>query len=344
MQELLRTAARQWNSDSEQDTRRVDSVKTTPSGLQGPSLSFAFKPFCLHLRRFREYDFLQGINEATTNHERSTAKRLRRLPFDLLHQRSSKMRNPTDMGTERDSPSFCFSRTTFYSQIDYSRVDKGLEERTHRLTERQFVGRGIIEQLVKGDAVPGLDVVQRHGEASFYLGDITDEQDVLDILKRSGDIYIVQNTSLWQGVKDPSVYARANVEVTRTIIDAAIAAGVRRLIYTSSAGVVFISTDVVEVDERVPFLEELFDAYNDAQEMFKSRDNRISDNNNLFDYTYVRTNLVSKEKYKRLRDMMGALRGGRLNEEHAPRIRGNASSRTEPKNLFSSFILVRLCL
>ncbi|KAI6157895.1 hypothetical protein BKA82DRAFT_258158 [Pisolithus tinctorius] len=73
-QELLQMAARQWNSDSEQDVRHADSVETTPSGLQGPSLSFAFKPFCLHLRHFREYDFLQGNNEATTNHKQSMAK------------------------------------------------------------------------------------------------------------------------------------------------------------------------------------------------------------------------------------------------------------------------------
>ncbi|KAI6157328.1 hypothetical protein BKA82DRAFT_20166 [Pisolithus tinctorius] len=126
-----------------------------------------------------------------------------------------------------------------------------------------FMGRRTVEWLVRGDTVSVLDIVQRHHEVPFYPGDIeAEEWDMLDILNKSGIIYIVRNTSLRQGAKDPSVYAKANVEATRTIIDAAIAAGVRRLVYTSSADVVFIGTDVVNVDERVPYLEKLFDTYN----------------------------------------------------------------------------------
>ncbi|KIO00590.1 hypothetical protein M404DRAFT_29292 [Pisolithus tinctorius Marx 270] len=145
------------------------------------------------------------------------------------------------------------------------------DEDTYLTVDRsEFIGRRVIEQLAKGDDVSMLDIVQRHREVPFYLGDIeAEERDVLDILRRLGVTYVIQTTLLQQGTKEPSVYARANVEVTRTIIDAAVAAGVRRLVYTSSA-------------------EKSFDAYNDAQETFGSRDSQvISDNNNLFDYTYV---------------------------------------------------------
>ncbi|KIO03540.1 hypothetical protein M404DRAFT_43873, partial [Pisolithus tinctorius Marx 270] len=99
----------------------------------------------------------------------------------------------------------------------------------------------------------------------FYLEDITDEWDVLDILNKSGVTYIVQNALLWHSAKDPSIYFKGYVEGTRAVIDTAIAAGVHKLVYTSSAGIIFDSTDVVNVDKRVPYLEKLFDVYNDSK-------------------------------------------------------------------------------
>ncbi|KAI6144754.1 3-beta hydroxysteroid dehydrogenase/isomerase family-domain-containing protein [Pisolithus tinctorius] len=129
-----------------------------------------------------------------------------------------------------------------------------------------FVGRHIVEHLLaRGDAVSVLDIVQRHHDVPFYMGNITDERDVLDILKKSGATCIIHTASPQHGAKDPSVYYKVNVEGTRAVIDAAIAAGVRKLVYTSSAGVVFDGTDVVNVDERVPYPEKPFDSYNDSK-------------------------------------------------------------------------------
>ncbi|KAI6143767.1 3-beta hydroxysteroid dehydrogenase/isomerase family-domain-containing protein, partial [Pisolithus tinctorius] len=177
--------------------------------------------------------------------------------------------------------------------------------------QSEFIGRRTIEQLARGDTVPVLDIVQRHhGHASFYLEDITDERDVLDILNKSGVAYIVQNALLRRGTKDPSIYFRGYVEGTRAIIDGAITAGVRKLVYTSSTGVVFDSTDVVNVDEQVPYLEKPFDTYNDSKAqgekivleangkdglltialrpagVFGSRDSQIGGSRSLFDCTY----------------------------------------------------------
>ncbi|KAI6139546.1 hypothetical protein BKA82DRAFT_3988406, partial [Pisolithus tinctorius] len=129
-----------------------------------------------------------------------------------------------------------------------------------------------IEQLAKRDTVSMLDIVQRHTGISFCRARVTKEQDMLDILRRLGVTYVIQTTLLQQGAKEPSIYARANVEVTRTVINAAITAGICRLVYMSSAGVIFIGTDVVNVNERVPYLEKLFDTYNDAQEVSGTRD------------------------------------------------------------------------
>ncbi|KAI6030509.1 3-beta hydroxysteroid dehydrogenase/isomerase, partial [Pisolithus orientalis] len=122
------------------------------------------------------------------------------------------------------------------------------EDAYHTADRSEFIGRRIIKQLAKGDPVSMLDIVQRHHDVSFYSGDIVDDRDALDILNKSGAMCTVHATLLQRGAKDPSIYIKVNVEGTRAVIDAAIAAGVCRLVYTSSASVVFNGTDVVKVD------------------------------------------------------------------------------------------------
>ena len=56
-----------------------------------------------------------------------------------------------------------------------------------------------------------------------------------------------------------------NVDGTRAVIAAAQALGVPKLVFTSSAGVVFNGNDIVDVDERVPFPEVPMDAYNESK-------------------------------------------------------------------------------
>lgn len=52
---------------------------------------------------------------------------------------------------------------------------------------------------------------------------------------------------------------------TKAVITAALATGVRKLVFTSSAGVVFNGMDIKDVDERLPFPETAMDAYNDSK-------------------------------------------------------------------------------
>ena len=48
-----------------------------------------------------------------------------------------------------------------------------------------FLGRHIVERLAaRGDVVSAFDIVQRHHDVPFYSGDITNEQDVLDALRK----------------------------------------------------------------------------------------------------------------------------------------------------------------
>ena len=56
-----------------------------------------------------------------------------------------------------------------------------------------------------------------------------------------------------------------NEEGTKTVIAAAVATGVRKLVFTSSAGVVFNGADIIDIDERYPPAKEPMDAYNDSK-------------------------------------------------------------------------------
>lgn len=52
-----------------------------------------------------------------------------------------------------------------------------------------FVGRHIVEKLVaRGDVVSVFDIVQRHHDVPFYSGDITNEQNVLDAIRKVGSL------------------------------------------------------------------------------------------------------------------------------------------------------------
>ena len=52
---------------------------------------------------------------------------------------------------------------------------------------------------------------------------------------------------------------------TKAVIAAAQEAGVRKLVFTSSAGVVFAGNNVIDLDERAPPPETPFDVYNDSK-------------------------------------------------------------------------------
>lgn len=52
---------------------------------------------------------------------------------------------------------------------------------------------------------------------------------------------------------------------TKAIIAAAISTGVRKLVYTSSAGVVFNGADIIDIDERLPPPDKPLDAYNESK-------------------------------------------------------------------------------
>ncbi|KAG7539627.1 hypothetical protein FFLO_03426 [Filobasidium floriforme] len=132
-----------------------------------------------------------------------------------------------------------------------------------------FLGRRIVEQLVeRGEkAVAVFDLVQRHFDenVSFYTGDITFPDDLSEAITKSRADVIIHTASPVHGM-GAEIYRKVNVVGTQTIIDACLAHNVRKLVYTSSAGVVYNGTQhLVDVDERMSVPEVPLDAYNETK-------------------------------------------------------------------------------
>ncbi|KAK0187974.1 C-3 sterol dehydrogenase [Armillaria mellea] len=129
-----------------------------------------------------------------------------------------------------------------------------------------FLGRHIVNQLLeRGDNVSVFDIVERYHDVPFYSGDISEQDQVAAALQKSGTTCIIHVASPPHGLKDPSLYWKVNVDGTKAVIAAAQETGVRKLIFTSSAGVVFNGADIVDIDERLPPPDKPMDAYNDSK-------------------------------------------------------------------------------
>ncbi|KAF4617917.1 hypothetical protein D9613_005909 [Agrocybe pediades] len=129
-----------------------------------------------------------------------------------------------------------------------------------------FVGRHIVQQLLdRGDIVSVFDIVERYNDVPFYAGDISDQESVASALRKSGTTCIIHTASPHATINNPALFHKVNVEGTKAVIAAAVETGVRKLVFTSSAGVVFNGEDIIDGDERLPFPEVPLDAYNDSK-------------------------------------------------------------------------------
>jgi sterol-4alpha-carboxylate 3-dehydrogenase (decarboxylating) len=63
----------------------------------------------------------------------------------------------------------------------------------------------------------------------------------------------------------PEIYWKVNYEGTKAVIAACVVNGVKKLVYTSSAGVVYNGKDLIDIDERLPVPDESLDAYNESK-------------------------------------------------------------------------------
>ncbi|KAI6142761.1 hypothetical protein BKA82DRAFT_4017995 [Pisolithus tinctorius] len=150
-------------------------------------------------------------------------------------QDAQDVRSIEAMPSGLEGPSLSLLFKLFYLQLPHFRDHEFLQSINESLSvdvltvQRSRLGRPATASLqdedayitvdqTKGDSIPVLDIVQRHHEVSFYLGDITDEWDVLDILERSGVTYVVQNALLCEPRLDPEgTTAKLNESLHHTL-------------------------------------------------------------------------------------------------------------------------------
>ena len=114
---------------------------------------------------------------------------------------------------------------------------------------RALIARGTaVRLLVRGSSprtnVEGLD-------AEIVIGDMRDEASLRRAMAGCESLFhVAADYRLW--APDPEEIVRANVEGTRLVMEAALAAGIGRIVYTSSVATLALREDGVPVDETAP--------------------------------------------------------------------------------------------
>ncbi|KAF7799201.1 hypothetical protein EIP86_010432 [Pleurotus ostreatoroseus] len=171
----------------------------------------------------------------------------------------------------------------------------------------QLLARGEISVAVF-DIAPG----KQDSRTRVFAGDISDRQALEDAVKACGATCIIHTVSVLPG-PPRNVQMKVNIGGTENVLSVAKALSVPKLVYTSSASVVFDGKDQAGVDESLPYPERPFDDYNETKTIAEKavlsanghpRDRlavpsimglieakrtgmQIGDNSNLFDWTYI---------------------------------------------------------
>lgn len=115
----------------------------------------------------------------------------------------------------------------------------------------------------------------------FHKGDLTSPEDLELAIKESGANVVVHSASPMHG-NTQEVYELVNVKGTRNIIDVSKKCGVKALVYTSSAGVIFNGQDVHNADETWPIPEVPMDGYNETKAIAEAMVLKANDPENGF--------------------------------------------------------------
>jgi len=100
---------------------------------------------------------------------------------------------------------------------------------------------------------------------TYHQGDITNVTSLVDIFQRVKPSAVIHSASPpipVVGKGDEKLFFRVNVEGTRNVIRACREAGVKALVYTSSASVIYNGGDLVNANEDIPYATRHVDPYN----------------------------------------------------------------------------------
>lgn len=115
-------------------------------------------------------------------------------------------------------------------------------------------------------AVFSFDLTQRSTPQgySFQSVDLNSTDALLAALKRTGADTVFHTASPWTGASK-EICEKVNVQGTSNIINACKEAGVKRLVYTSSGGICFDETPLINIDERLTVPEKYTEHYNETK-------------------------------------------------------------------------------
>jgi len=131
-----------------------------------------------------------------------------------------------------------------------------------------FLGRWLVEQLVARGTQVRLFGRRRYPWAESlgvecHLGDITERDRLKDCFRGAE---VVFHTAALAGIWGPwQAYFATNTIGSHRVIEACLAEGVSRLIYTSSPSVTFAGQDQSGVDEREPYPKRFLCAYSQTK-------------------------------------------------------------------------------
>lgn len=120
-----------------------------------------------------------------------------------------------------------------------------------------FVGRHLVDALVaRGDDVVSLDISARapRPDVPHRVVDLTDAEAVAAAVRDADVVFHVASAVHTRQRGGEHVWA-VNVHGTEHLIDACRKNGVSRLVYVSSASVVYEGRDICDGDERLPYAE-----------------------------------------------------------------------------------------
>eukprot|EP01104_Vermistella_antarctica_P011758 TRINITY_DN331_c1_g3_i1.p1 TRINITY_DN331_c1_g3~~TRINITY_DN331_c1_g3_i1.p1 ORF type:complete len:353 (-),score=62.54 TRINITY_DN331_c1_g3_i1:358-1416(-) len=133
-----------------------------------------------------------------------------------------------------------------------------------------FLGRYIVEQLLetRGDDVTvrvfDLRKTFDNDAVDFVTGDLCNPSDLRVALQ---DVSVVYHTASPTHGRGRALYYRVNVDGTNNLIEMCKQCGVPKLVFTSSASVVFDGSDIKGGDESLPYCPRHIDPYNETKEL-----------------------------------------------------------------------------
>ncbi|MDX2431640.1 MAG: NAD-dependent epimerase/dehydratase family protein [Bacteroides sp.] len=139
-----------------------------------------------------------------------------------------------------------------------------------------FIGSRLVERLADGGSIvhafyrteTKADLIRRKG-VILFKGDILDEESVLSAMKGCDVAYhVAAFAGVWS--KDPGLIYRQNVDGALNVVKAAASCGVKRVLITSTAGILGPSEGAA-VNEETPAPSSFFTTYEASKSLMEKR-------------------------------------------------------------------------